>query len=257
MLTTLLSPTRFGVLLALVLLLLWRWLPRWLRVLATLPLAACVLASLPVVANQLVRWQESRVPARNFCTPPLPSTIVVLSGGIAYEPANASDYAALGESSLRRLFAGVERFDAQANGRLVISGGEGQYGIAESALMGALAQRLGVPADAISLESASHSTWQNAQFVRALDIPQRIELVTSALHLPRAVYAFEQAGFEVCAAPADSRYAGPNSFGYYLPSTSALDKSDAAIHEMIGEAAYRMGWLRSTTRDPWAGSDER
>ncbi|MCB1571667.1 MAG: hypothetical protein KDI72_11660, partial [Xanthomonadales bacterium] len=73
MLTTLLSPTRIGVLLALVLLPVWRWLPRWLRVLAVLPLAACVLASLPVVANQLVRWQESRVPAHSFCTPPLPS----------------------------------------------------------------------------------------------------------------------------------------------------------------------------------------
>lgn len=257
MLTTLLSPTRIGILLALVLLPMWRWLPRWLRVLAVLPLAACVLASLPVVANQLVRWQESRVPARSLCTPPLPSTIVVLSAGISREPRDARDFAALGEYSLRRLFAGIERFDAQAGGRLVIAGGEGQYGIAESALMGVLAQRLGVPADAISLETASHSTWQNAQFVRELDVPKRIGLVTSALHLPRAIYAFEQAGFEVCAWPADSRYAEPNSVGYYLPSTSALDKSDAAIHEMIGEAAYRLGWLRSITRDPWAGSDER
>lgn len=257
MLTTLLSPTRIGVLLALVLLPIWRWLPRWLRMLAVLPLAACVLASLPAVANQLVRWQESRLPARSVCASPLPSTIVVLSGGIAREPIGASDFAALGESSLRRLFAAVARFDVQPDRRLVISGGQGQYGVAESALMGALAQRLGVPEAAITLETASHSTWQNAQFVRELDLPGRIELVTSALHLPRAVYAFEQAGFEVCAAPTDSRYAGPNSFGYYLPSTSALDKSDAAIHEMIGEAAYRMGWLRSTTRDPWAGADER
>ncbi|SFN10764.1 YdcF family protein [Dokdonella immobilis] len=257
MLTTLLSPTRLGILLALVLLPLWRWLPRWLRLLAMLPLVACVLASLPVVANQLVRWQESRVPARNLCSPPLPSTIVVLSGGISREPRDAGDFAALGEYSLRRLFAAVDRFEAHSDGRLVISGGEGQYGIAESALMGALAQRLGVPSGAISLETASRSTWQNAQFVRALAIPQRIGLVTSALHLPRAIYAFEQTGFEVCAWPADSRYAGPNSIGYYLPSSSALDKSDAAIHEMVGEAAYRMGWLRSTTRDPWAGADER
>ena len=140
-----------------------------------------------------------------------------------------------------------------------MSGGAGQYPVAESALMAALAERMGVPAGALSLETRSRSTWQNAQFVRELEVGAypRIALVTSALHMPRAVYAFEQAGFEVCTWPAESRYAGANSLGYYLPSTTALEKSEAVLHEWVGEFAYRNGWLRSTTRDPWSTTDEQ
>lgn len=259
MLTSFFSPVRFGVLLALLLLVLWRWMPRWMRVLASLPLAACIALSLPLVANQLVRFQESRAPAMDACAASAPATIVVLSGGITRQPGDASDFAALGEYSLRRLLAAVALYQAQPAARLVISGGEGQYGIAESALMARLARQLGVPAAAITLEARSRSTWQNAQFTRELEpvVDQRIWLVTSALHMPRALYAFREAGFDACAWPADSRFARANSVGYYLPSTGALDKSDAAIHEMLGEAAYRMGWMRSTTRDPWSGSDER
>jgi uncharacterized SAM-binding protein YcdF (DUF218 family) len=125
--------------------------------------------------------------------------------------------------------------------------------------MARFAEQLGVPGAAITLETRSHSTWQNAEFVAGL-VPEpdrRIWLVTSALHLPRAIYAFEQAGFTICAWPAELRFAKAHSIGYYLPSTAALDKVDAVLHEVFGEAAYRMGWLRSASRDPWSNPDER
>lgn len=259
MLSSLLSPLRFGVLLALLLVLTWRRLPRGLRYLASLPLIGCVLSSLPVVANLLVGIAESRFPSAQTCAVPLPQTIVVLGGGISRQPVDAADVGALGETSLRRVIGAADLYRAHEPARLVISGGTSQYGVAESSLMAALAQRLGVPAAAITVETESHSTWQNARFVAALEplIDRRIWLVTSALHMPRSIYAFEQAGFEVCAWPTDSRLGHANSIGYYLPSIGALDKSDAVIHEWLGEAAYRMGWLRSVSRDPWSGGDER
>lgn len=259
MLNSFVSPLRSGVLLALLLLLVWRWLPRWARVVATIPLVVCVGLSLPVVANALVRWQESRVTIATECERDPPSTIVVLSGGITRLPLNASDFTALGESSLRRMLTGADRFRMQMGATLVITGGVNQYDIAEGSLMIGLAERLGVPADSIRLETRAQSTWQNAEFVAELEpaIDRRIWLVTSATHLPRASYAFAQAGFQVCAWPADPLSAEANSLGYYLPSTMALRKSDAVIHEWVGEAAYRMGWLRSATRDPWSSADER
>lgn len=259
MLNTFVSPLRSGVLLALVLLIVWRWLPRWARLLAAIPLILCVGLSLPVVANALVRWQESRLVMAPECTRNPPSTVVVLGGGTARSPLNEMDPMALGESSLRRLFSGVERFQMQSDATLVITGGTAQYDIDEATLMGGLAERLGVSADAIRLETNARSTWQNAEFVAKLEpsIGRRIWLVTSALHLPRATFAFEQAGFQVCPWAADPLAAEANSFGYYLPSSAAVRKSDAVIHEFVGEAAYRMGWLRSATRDPWSAADER
>jgi uncharacterized SAM-binding protein YcdF (DUF218 family) len=258
MLNSLVSPLRFGVLLAIALVFAWRWLPRWLRAVAVVPLLVCAMLSLPLFANGLVLFEESRAAANRICEVPLPRTIVVLAGGTSKEPSGDADYATLTEASLRRLFAAVDLQRKQPDAQLVISGGAAKYTIAESTLMGRLAEQLGVPAASMRLETESRSTWQNAQFVAALQpaVERRIWLVTSALHMPRSVYAFEQAGFEVCAASTDSRYARSNGFGYFLPSTSALLKADAALHEIVGEIAYRWGWLRSTSRDPWSASDE-
>lgn len=259
MLSSFFSPLRFGLLLGLIAVLLWRWLPRWLRVLVALPLLACLMMSLPWMANLMVGYQESRIEPAASCITSPPDTMVVLSGGTSREPRDATDSGALGESSLRRLMGAVEQWRAQGGSSLVISGGLTRYGISEGALMASFAAKLGVPNERIRVESASHSTWQNAQFVRALQppLPSRIWLVTSAVHMPRSAYAFEQAGFEVCAWPVDVRYARANSIGYYLPSTDALVKADAVLHEWFGEAAYRLGWMRSTTRNPWANADER
>jgi uncharacterized SAM-binding protein YcdF (DUF218 family) len=64
--------------------------------------------------------------------------------------------------------------------------------------------------------------------------------VTSALHLTRALIAFRAAGFEPCPLASDSVYMAPGGFGYYLPHTSALRKAEWAIHEIVGDAAYRV-----------------
>ncbi len=127
--------------------------------------------------------------------------------------------------------------------RLYIAGAADDDGIPESVVMATLAQRLGVPADAVSTERTSMTTWENAQNLRALPQPPpvRIALVTSALHLPRALAAFRAAGFEPCAIASDSVYVPPQDLGCFLPRASALRKADDAIHEIVGSLWYR--WL--------------
>lgn len=258
MLTSFTSPARSGILLAIVLVLAWRWLPRGLRIVALAPLVGCVLLATPMVANPLVHFIESRI-ASSQCVSPLPETIVVLGGGSQRDAANDQDVMALAEMSLRRLIVAAALQRETPESTLVISGGVARYDTPESVLMGAMAERLGVPHAALRFELESRTTWQNAQFVAALQPPvaRRIRLVTSDIHLPRAVYAFEQAGFEVCAVGAGSLYSERDDWGYFLPSTSALEKSDAALHELLGDAAYRAGWLRGLTRNPWATRDNR
>jgi uncharacterized SAM-binding protein YcdF (DUF218 family) len=258
MLSSFVSPLRFGLLLALVLVLLWRRLgprARWLGVLAVAP---CLLLTTPFAANLLVGLQEARG-AASACTGEPPRTIVVLGGGVSREAANVDDFSVLTEASLRRMFAAADLQRAHADATLVVSGGVSRYAISESRLLGALAERLGVAGARLVLEQESRTTWQNARFVAALEpaIDRQIVLVTSALHMPRARYAFEQAGFEVCTHAVDPRHAGYDGIGYVLPATSALVKSDAVLHELVGEAAYRLGLLRDTARDPHVGAGER
>ena len=259
MLSSLVSPLRFGILFGIVLLLAWRWMPRVWRALGIAVLVVCVALTTPLAANLLVQFQESRAKPDSACASDPPATIVVLGGGVTREAIDANDYAVLTEASLRRLFAAADLQRARPASVLVISGGVSRYSVSESALLGALAERLGVPESMRRHEERSRTTWQNAQFVAALQpaIASRIELVTSALHMPRARYAFEQAGYTVCPHAVDPRHARADGIGYFLPSTGALQKTDAALHEIIGEAAYRLGWLRDTARNPHVESGER
>ncbi|PZQ11996.1 MAG: hypothetical protein DI564_13580 [Rhodanobacter denitrificans] len=253
-----LSPLRFGLLFGLLVLLTWRRLPRRARRLAVAIGVLLVWLTTPFGANALLGLQESRMPAGAVCAAPPPQAIVVLGGGMTSAPRSDEDYGALGVESLRRVFAALALQRTQPDALLVFSGAS-RHAIAEGTTMAHLAQALGVAAERLRSETVSRTTWHNAQAVAALEpaVPRRIWLVTSALHMPRARYAFEAAGFEVCTAPAPPQYAGPAGAGYFLPIASAAAKSEAVLHEWAGEAAYRLGLFRTTERDPEPASGER
>jgi uncharacterized SAM-binding protein YcdF (DUF218 family) len=175
---------------------------------------------------------------------PLPphDAIVVLSGG-SHTGRGDEGGAILGTRSLDRLVQGLRLYRQGAAPVLVLSGGSGPVPQADS--MRAVAVELGVPAAALVVERRSRTTRENAAEVRRL-VPaaHRIVLVTSALHLPRAVALFRREGFAVTAVPAD--YLSPPRFAFdqLLPRASAIAASDAAIHEWVGLAATRIGLAR-------------
>ncbi|HJT97103.1 MAG TPA: YdcF family protein, partial [Rhodanobacteraceae bacterium] len=95
---------------------------------------------------------------------------------------------------------------------------------------------------AIRAETGSTTTWENAARVRALEpaLPSRIWLVTSALHMPRALIAFRAAGFEPCAWPGDYRASPFEGIADLLPHAGAIANADATLHEWVGEIVYRL-----------------
>lgn len=235
----LLSPLIYTLLFGALLAWLWRRLPRAARCAGVVVEIVLLSAMAPVGANALVWAVESRTPSPHACGTPAPSTIVVLSGGTDRLPNSAEDFAALDESSLDRLFAGLALWRRTPGARLVIAGGGRP--IAQSALMGGLAERMGVPASAIVTEQASSTTWENARNVAALSppLPRRIWLVSSDLHLPRALMAFRAWGFQPCVWPSGSLHVPFGwSIGYFMPQTSSLHKADRAIHEIVGGLVY-------------------
>lgn len=227
-----------------------RWMGPVPRHLLHAGIALCIVLMTPLGANLLVRWVEGMAPQDLQCdaTAP-PDTIVLLSGGTARPPRDAGDFSALNATSLQRLSSAIDLWRRHPQSRLVISGG-GVFATKESTLLGDLAWREGIPRERIVLEQASQSTWENATQVAALQpaVPRRIWLVTSALHLPRAAYAFRQEGFQPCSAGAYSIYLPPGGFYYYLPQRSALQKSEESLHELAGMLAYR--WAGHTESSP-------
>lgn len=237
---TLLSPLGFGLLLALLLWLSHGRLPRWLLGAGVVLELGCLLLATPFGANVLLRAQERRVEVAAECEREPPSSIVLLAGGMRRDAGEGGDAGALGESSLQRTLGAAELFARQPQAQLLISGGRHRDAIV-SREMAAFAARVGVPAQAIRIEGRSLTTWENATQARAFEppLPDRIWLVTSALHLPRALLAFRAAGFQPCGYPVDRRAAMFAGWTDLLPGGAAVARSEAVLHEWIGEAAYR------------------
>jgi uncharacterized SAM-binding protein YcdF (DUF218 family) len=124
--------------------------------------------------------------------------------------------------------------------------------------MAELLALMGVPPSALWLEPLSRNTYENAvETKKLLDAEgiDRIILVTSALHMPRAAAIFAKQGYAIIPAPTDYKVTAAD-WDYYwapdpsiqlfnlLPSARSLDLTAQALKEYIGIAVYRVrGWL--------------
>jgi uncharacterized SAM-binding protein YcdF (DUF218 family) len=199
----------------------------------------------PLGANVMLGWLEHHPTAAANCGPPTEGqTVVVLAGGIdeALDDQAPTDVGRLHGATLRRVLGGVEAARA-SHGRLVLAGGAGDD-VREADLMAELAARLGIERERIVVERDSANTYENAQRVAGLlradtQPAGRLRLVTSALHMPRAIGSFRAAGLDVCAHPLDRRWVNPPAPAAFVPQISALRKSSDAIYELMGLVAYR------------------
>jgi len=115
----------------------------------------------------------------------------------------------------------------------------------QSMLAGLLA--LGVPSDRIVLEASSTDTQQSAREVGRLFEQMGLRrgvLVTSSVHLPRAVRAYEAVGLDVIGSAAPSLSAARWRWRLLVPSASGMSGSSQVLHEYVGIAYYWVrGWL--------------
>ncbi len=144
--------------------------------------------------NLLARWRS--VPSRVAAA----EAIVVLGGGI-------EDGRTLSLVSLRRTVHGIRLYRQGLAPLMIFSGGTAGQGAAEGPVMALLAVELGIPSDAIWVETQSNDTRTEALEVARLVRPKQVRkilLVTDAVHMKRASTAFQRVGFEVLAAPAET-----------------------------------------------------
>ena len=212
---------------------------RLLLVPALLLVVAGLALMTPIVANALVALLEREAePAAGECDDL--QAVVLLAGGLQRPAGHARDFAALTYGSLQRGFVYLER--GHPGGLPLLVAGGGHHRVAEAEVLALLLGELQL-APAIMLETASRSTADNAVEVRrALPAVRRIGLATSALHMPRARRSFVEAGFEVCRMPLDRLHVAASGPWAFWPQSSALRKSEAALHELLGDLYYR--WVR-------------
>ncbi|MCU1727763.1 YdcF family protein [Pseudomonas sp. 7P_10.2_Bac1] len=91
-------------------------------------------------------------------------------------------------------------------------------------------------------EERSRTTWENAQMSADILLPQgikRVVVVTQAWHMPRSVWSFEKAGFEVVPAPVGFLSAdNARPLGGWMPEYKSVWQSGLLLNEAVGQIAY-------------------
>jgi uncharacterized SAM-binding protein YcdF (DUF218 family) len=204
------------------------------------------------VALSLTRSLEIQYPT--LSSVPHAPAMVVLGGGTEpmESPRTTVEINGAGD---RVLYAWRLYKDGEAS-HIVLSGGDIAFqdtsGSSPATEMEGLLLELGVPQEALWLDATSVNTYQNAinskQILSERGIHQFI-LVTSAMHMPRAMILFKGEGWDIFPAPTDTQVtdAAWNSLwhGDFLqviinifPSASNLSMTTNALKEYIGMAVY-------------------
>lgn len=145
-----------------------------------------------------------------------------------------------------RLTEAVRMAHLLPNVKVVFSGGVGAL-LGASGAGTAIRQFFidaGIAPERIVVEDNSRDTYENALLTRQILNPQQRDvwlLITSAFHMPRAIGAFRQVGFNVIPFPVDFRTRNAHDlFGFPGSVASGLQQTDLAVLEWIGLLTYRM-----------------
>ncbi|MFZ4285757.1 YdcF family protein [Variovorax sp. HJSM1_2] len=165
--------------------------------------------------------------------------IVILGGGLQpVAPEYGSAQASADAATRIRYAAWLVR---QSHLPLAFAGGVGwaNHGAKDAPTEGyvtrqMLSQDYGLPLRWV--DDQSRDTAENAANIKALmarDGIQRIALVTSAWHMPRALQMFQKAGFAVLPAPTNFATATQRPLLEWLPSTGGLQASQRVLREWL------------------------
>jgi len=249
LLLTLLFPYPLGLALtAIGLVLLWRTGQQKAgRLVATIGVLWLIVTSNNYAGNMLAETLEERYPP--LYTPGATSVaeaarsakwIVVLAASHSSDarfPANQR----LGSVAIARLAEGIRLHRGIPGSRLLLSGGSNAGPATGAELMAEAATALGERREDMVLEIESRDTEDEARLVHDIVGDDPLVLVTSAIHLPRAMFLFSRRGMKPIPGPADRCTERSPEFGLggLFPNHDGLANTTRTLHEYLG-----IGWSK-------------
>jgi uncharacterized SAM-binding protein YcdF (DUF218 family) len=207
------------------------------------------LVASPWGAQALTSSLERRYPAQTIEQTPVADAILVLGGALDVAHPPERPYADLG-SAADRIWHAAALYKAGKAPLVMISGGNqpGQESLtSEAEATRSMLMTLGVPGASIKLEGRSRNTLENARFSSEMIAEARskqILIVTSAVHMPRAIEIFEMAfkgkGVTFIAATTDVEGVQTLATMQWLPAAGQLAQSSRAIKEYIACIQIRL-----------------
>ncbi len=204
--------------------------------------------SLPATTLFLGGRLESRYPYQTPESVELADYIVVLGGNTQanrsnwFEPYNRA-------TATDRIDRAAALYFAGRAPKILVTGGAYEGRVSEAQGMAKVLRQKGVPDQAIVLEKESRNTYENALFTERLlkNLPHsKLLLVTSALHMPRALATFQRLNMPAIPAGVAPQIVPPDDYilDLWLPHTRSLEASRTILKEYFGLLGYWIrGWI--------------
>jgi len=171
--------------------------------------------------------------------------LLLLGGGIIDHVPDFSGYGIPTDVMIGRIVTAV-RLQKKLNIPIIVSGGKANLNRSSEAI---IAKRflpdLGVNESQIVIEEKSRDTIENAKHIREICFKKDYKnpiLITSASHMKRSLLSFEKVGIDAMPYPASFKSKSINKYDWqtYLPRSSSLGSTSAALHEYLGIFFYRL-----------------
>ena len=173
--------------------------------------------------------------------------IVVLGGAVDARATQERGQLAL-NGAAERLTAFLALARRYPEARLGYTGGSGSLADPEAREAAAVRPHLadlGLDSSRIVFENNSRNTYESAVMAADIAKPQPDQtwlLVTSALHMPRAVGSFEHAGWKTAAYPVDFLFSDTTPM-FRFDLAGGLARLGAVLHEAAGLFFYRLAGM--------------
>lgn len=221
------------------------------RIILTATLVIYYLLSTGPLNYLLIRSLETTTPKFTEELKIKPEAIVILAGG-ARRIGPLCPREELSGASWRRLWRGLEIYrELEGKIPIIYSGGSGNI-FDKVSIEGSLSRQYaaltGIPESDFIIETASRNTYENIRETQKLldkmfpdsDL-HRVILVTSSIHMPRAMLISQKSGLSPIPMPADFPIRSTDfNLLDFIPSAEAFAISTSCLHEWLGIIAYRL-----------------
>ena len=199
--------------------------------------------SLPIISNNLIAYLEKDYTPKNSSTIDEADAIVVLSGMLKIIKTESGYKYEFG-GGVNRILAGINLYKDAKAPILILTRGKLPWSLGkpEGEYLKDFAIRFGVPEKNILLTDIIQNTDQEAKSVKnLLNQNNKIILVTSAFHMPRAKKVFKAADIDIIPFPVGFRKKLYKiTFLDFIPAASSFSNSSHFVREIIGRIYYSL-----------------
>ena len=221
------------------------WLRRWWMI--KLSCVIFLISSLPITSHLIWKDLEKQHPPKSLSALGSYDAVVVLSGMLSGFADGDNFRIDWGDPD--RFFAGINILKSGKAEHLIFTRGKMPWSNIppEGELLKAKAIELGINESQILLSDLAMNTAEEARVVAQLMSLHKIEkvlLVTSSFHMPRAKFLFDRQNIESVPFAVDFKATGKKlTWLSFLPNAVNFGRTSSGIREYIGRVYYKVKFV--------------